>query len=44
MVEKSEIYAEMPFPIKSLPEPIGKFSTACAASLSAPVELVATRP
>jgi len=29
------------FPVEFLPEPIGKFSTACAASLSAPVELVA---
>lgn len=31
----------VPFPMASLPEPIRNFSTACAASLSAPVELVA---
>ena len=29
------------FPIDALPEPIAQFATACAASLSAPVELVA---
>lgn len=29
------------FPMESLPEPIGRFSISCAASLSAPAELVA---
>lgn len=32
----------MPFPMESLPESIRQFATACAASLSAPAELVAT--
>lgn len=32
---------EWAFPIDALPEPIAQFATACAASLSAPVELVA---
>lgn len=38
---ESKTHGEMPFPMESLPEPIGRFAIACSASLSAPVELVA---
>lgn len=39
--ECDPVPSEVAFPIDALPEPIGEFSTACAASLSAPVEMVA---